>query len=297
LARQNREPAFGRVLMTVQSKMRFRRKFYRRASRTGLLIVMGAVFFPQIPGCGVFNPAFVNLFETPGTDSLATIDNAPGHVIVAFVNNAEVDERLLTFLESPAGGGLVLTDEEKRQLRPRVRFRVLITFVTGDQQEIEFVDGSTTFVQPGFNAQSEPDLNQNTQDNVVVVCDVAAINVMDPIEVFIPVTFRVFDFVEPTGLMPGFFRTVQTVPPQFEALEVDDVDQDLNTILQRNIGFRDSPAPVDNLQCGSVVTIVLTGVLSIPFFDLQGGVPGFDALNLISAASLGGRYEFRVSVR
>ncbi|MGB0715037.1 MAG: hypothetical protein ACPGXK_04110, partial [Phycisphaerae bacterium] len=77
-------------------------------------------------GCGAFNPAFLNLLDD-GSGQFITIDNAPGHVIVSFINNAEVSERLVSYLESPEGGGLVLTDEEKQNLRPRMRFRVLIT--------------------------------------------------------------------------------------------------------------------------------------------------------------------------
>ena len=94
-------------------------------------------------GCGVFNPAFVNLLDPAGTGQFATLNNAPGHVVIAFVNAAEVDERLLAFLESTEGGNLILTDAEKRALRPRMRLRARVTFADGTSQTIEFVDPGT----------------------------------------------------------------------------------------------------------------------------------------------------------
>ena len=56
-------------------------------------------------GCGTLGAGFVDLFDPSG--ALAVIEDAPGHVVVAFVNNAVVDERLIAYLESPGGGGLV----------------------------------------------------------------------------------------------------------------------------------------------------------------------------------------------
>ena len=254
----------------------------------GIWLVLG--------GCDALSPSFTSLLDG-GTGALTAIDNAPGHVILAFVNRAEVDERLIAYLESAEGGSLVLTNAEKRALTPRVRFRVQVTFSDGEQIIVEFVDGSTALVQPGFGAQSEADLNQNTLNNVVALCDVASVEVLSPIEVFVPVQWRVFTFVEPTQNSPGEFRVTAFQGPEFSNLETDVVDAGLNTLLRRNIGVRDGPAPLANPLCGSVVTIILDGVLSVPFRDDLGGVPGFVLDDLQSAATLGGRYEFRISVQ
>ena len=157
-----------------------------------------------LAGCGAFNPAFVSLVA-PG--AAQTLDNAPGHVVIGFVNNAEVDERLLAFMESPEGGNLDLTDAEKAELRPRMRLRIQITFTDGSVQTIDFITGSSNLVDPRFDALASPDLNQNDLGNVVVLCDVASVQ-LEPgsqIEVFIPVELTAFQLVETTtggGALP-----------------------------------------------------------------------------------------------
>jgi hypothetical protein len=268
----------------------------RRAPSLGCVGVLTVGICVFAGGCGAFNPAFLDLLDPTGSGSFATLDNAPGHVVVYFANNAEVDERLITYLESAEGGGLVFSDAEKRSLRPRVRLRVSVTFTNGTTQTIEFIDGTPDLVEQNFDAQAFPDLNQNDLNQVAVICDVARVEVVDPIEVFIPITWSVYNFVEPTGFNEGFYRLASEESPKFVQLQVDDVDEDLNTLLRRNIGIRDVASPVSDLQCGSVVAITLDGVLSVPFFRPVGNVPGFDNEDLESAASLGGRYEFIVSV-
>jgi hypothetical protein len=250
-----------------------------------------------VAGCGALNSSFVDLLDPTGPGAFSTLENAPGHVIVAFVNNAEVDERLVTFLESAAGGNLMLTDAQKRALRPRVRFRAQIQFVDGQELLLEFVSGSQELVQPAFRDQLAVDLNKADVTNAVVVCDVAAVQIVEPVEVFVPVELRTFQFVEPTAGEPGFFRESGRLPPGFRVLQVDDVDENLGTVLQRNIGIRDRPAPVFNPQCGTVIAFVLDGVLSVPFRDDLGSVPGFDVVDVANAARVGGRYEFRVTLQ
>jgi hypothetical protein len=174
---------------------------------------------------------------------------------------------------------------------------VAITFTDGQQSIVEFVDGSRRLVQSTFNAEAEPDLNQNDLGNVVAVCDVTSVQVLEPIEVFVPVELRTFEFVEPTGLMPGFFRETGRILPAFRALLADDIDADRNTIQRRNIDPRDRPIPAENPRCGSLISIVVDGVLSVPFREDQGGVPGYDVADVNSLSSVGGRYEFRVDVR
>jgi len=245
-------------------------------------------------GCGgdAFSPSFIDYLDPSG--QVATLDNAPGHLVMSFINNAEVDETLLSYLESAEGGGLVLTDEEKRNLRPRLRFRLQVTFGDGQQAVVEFVDGSTKLVQPTFDSSAEPDLNENDLDNFVVKCDVIRVEIIEPVEVFVPVELTTFQFVEPTGTEQGFFRPLALIPPQFQPLLPDEVDADGNTTLRRNVGIRDRAGPVDNPRCGAVIGVIVDGDLSVPF---RGPIPGFDVADLESAASVGGRYEFRITVQ
>lgn len=270
-------------------------------TRCGLMLWLG-VCGPALlmTGCDAFNPAFLSLIDASG--QYATLDNPSGHVAIVLVNNAEVGERVLTCLESADCGcvegeicdALVLSDEEMRTLKPRVRLRVRVTLTDGSSQLIEFIDGSTNLVKPSFNVEALPDLNQNDLNTVVVRCDVARVEVVDPIEVFVPIAWNVYDFVEPTETVPGYWRVSREERAKFVPLQVDDVDADLRTVLRRNIGIRDAPAPMDDPACGSVVAVTLDGVLTVPFFQ---GEPGYDALDEESTASVGGRYEFRVSVQ
>ncbi len=261
------------------------RPCFRTRIRTRALVLLLST-----AGCGALNPSFVQMFNPDAS----TLDNAPGHLVIGLVNNAEVDERLIAYLESAQGGSLMLSDAEKQQLRPRIRFRVEVTYRDGQTALIEFVNGSANLVQPGFEAEAEADLSQNDLDNVVVICDVALVQIVPPIEVFIPVELTTFEFEEPTDANPGVFRETGTIDPQFTELLEDEVDEDGNTTLRRNFGIRDGPAPAENPLCGSVITIVLDGTLSVPFFQ---DVPGFDVADAESAASVGGRYEFRISLQ
>lgn len=249
-------------------------------------------------GCGVFNPAFINLIDVSGTGQFQSINNAPGHVVLAIINNTTIDERLLDFLD----GKLNLTDAEKIALKPRIRMRLRITFIDGNFQIIEFITGSPDLVDPDFDAQAFPDLNQNDLNNAVVLCDVAAIQ-LEPnsiIEVFIPVALTSFELIESnnqTGAVITTFQPRGRIVPQFQNLMVDDLGPDDNVMLQRNIGIRDVLSPVTNLLCGSVVTVVINGVLSVPFLDVVSSSPSFDIGDEETIARIGGRYEFRLSVQ
>ena len=253
-------------------------------------------------GCSAFNPAFLNVIAGDGAAAAATIPNPPGHVIVTLVNNAEVAEQVITCLESDncgcreeeQCGALQLTDAEKRALKPRIRLRVRVTFRDGTSQLIEYVDGSKDLVKPNFNATALPDLNQNDLNTVVTICEVASVEVVAPIEVFVPIVWSRFELVDPTDNVAGFTRTAGQLLPQFVTLQVDDVDEDLNTLVRRNIGLRDAPATVTNPLCGAVVAITINGALSVPFFE---GRPGFNQDDEEQGASVGGRYEFSVSVQ
>lgn len=251
-------------------------------------------------GCSALNPAFVDLISPDGAGA-ATLQPAPGFVVIAFLNNAQVDEQLISFLEGP--GGLVLTDLQKRALRPRIRARVRVTFTNGSVNEWEFVDGTQDLVDQRFAAIVEPDLNLNDLDNAVVQCDVARIELIQAsIDVFIPVEIEVWEQVEvATGIgnqVTNLFVRRGQIQPAFRGLRMDDVDQDGNTILKRNIGIRDLPAPVISPICGTVVTISMNGTLAVPFLTGPGittNNPSYDRGDAASEALIGGQYEFIVS--
>lgn len=252
--------------------------------------------------CSAFNPAFVDVVVPGGTGS--TIDNAPGHVVIQFVNNAEVDERLIAYITSDDGGNLDLTDLERRQLRPRVRLRVQVTFADESTNIIEFVDGSARLVDQAFDVTALPDLNQNDLTNAVVLCDVSRVEIapQTDIEVFVPVPmvqYEIVEVVDANDIVVGVTPVAREVlAPQFRPLQVDQIDEDGNVLVRRNIGVRDVPSPIPEPLCGSVVTIVLNGVLSVPFLDEFGiEVPSFDQNDASSVGGIGGRYEFVVGVR
>ena len=270
----------------------------RRRPCPGPGLLLGWLVLSMV-GCGAFNPSFLALFDATATGGFQLIDNAPGHVVLSVVNNTELDERLLEFLLTQ---GLELTDVEKRTLRPRLRLRVRVTFVDGTFQVIEFITGSRSLIDPSFDAQSFPDLNQNDMGNAVVWCDVAEVR-LEPgsnLEVFIPVELTGFELVETSGLggqVSTEFEPRERIPPQFRAMQVDDVDDDGNTVLQRNIGIRDVPGPTSNFICGTVMGIVIEGVLSTPFLEGVTDAPSYDVNDANQTASIGGRYEFRVALQ
>ena len=252
-------------------------------------------------GCSALNPAFIDLFDTDG--KLAQTENAPGHVVISFINNAEVDEQLRSYLTKgkPEGGGVELTPGEILSLRPRLRFRVRVDFVDGSFNVFEFVDGSPKLVDADFDQQADPDLNDNDLDNVVVVCPVASIAIVGAIEVFVPVAIEQWRLVVPELGGDAFF--VQEAENsadglQFIQLDSDIVDADENVVLKQNIGIRDSAVPVIGPSCGSVVAFVINGVLSVPFAPgLPTESPAVRIDDPQSVGSIGGRYEIEVQIR
>lgn len=251
-----------------------------------------------IAGCGAFNPAFLSLVAPDGGESFVTIPNPPGHVIVAFVNNAEVDERLISYLAPQ----LDLTDAEIRSLRPRVRIRLQVAFTDGSAQTIEFIDGTQGFVDPSFDAESFADLNQNDLTTIVNRCDVASVTLApgSQVEVFMPVQLLGFQLVEGTTPGGGTSQTWEQrnqIDPEFRPILADVVDQDGNVEVQRNVGIRDTVAPTTNVLCGSVIAVTISGTLTAPFLDVASADPSFNVDDEAAIARIGGRYEFGVSVR
>jgi hypothetical protein len=249
-------------------------------------------------GCGAFNPAFLALLDAENAEDYVTVDNPPGHVIVAFVNNTEMDERLINYLAPQLG----LSEAEIRELRPRVRMRLQVTFTDGSAQEFEFVDGTPGIVDPDFDAEAFADLNQNTLNNVVNICDVASVTLApgSTVEVFMPVELLGFQLVEGTTPGGGTSQTWEQrtqIAPAFRDLELDEVDEDGNVVVQRNVGIRDTVAPTTNVLCGSVIAVIISGTLTAPFLDVASSDPSFDIEDEATIARIGGRYEFNVSVQ
>ena len=262
-------------------------------------VALAAAVIPALfsAGCGAFNPAFVNV-ATGGTGGFTTIPNPPGHVVVAFVNNTQFDERLIGYLAPQ----LDLTEDEIRLLTPRVRGRLRVTFADGTFVTVEMVSGSKSFIEPGFDANAFPDLNQNDLTNLVVQCDVASVT-LEPgafVEVFIPVELTGFELLENTadaGNPTFMFEPRQTIAPQFRVLQTDDVDADGNVILRRNVGTRDRVHPTRDVICGGVIEITIQGSLSVPFLDGASTAPTVDIENEPQVAGIGGRFSFRTTVQ
>lgn len=266
-----------------------------RLARRSLAVGLLAAF---LGGCSALNPAFVDFVAGGQANTFITLDPAPGHVVIAFINNTEMDEQLIGYLEGP--GGLNFTDAEKRSLRPRIRARVQVTFVGGAQAAFEFISGTPNVIDQRETAFAVPDLSENDLDNAVVLCNVARVELLQgSVEVFMPVRLTVYELQEiGLGLINNTFRQREQIPPQFRRLEVDDVDIDGNTILLRNIGIREVPGPVVSPICGTVITISLTGTLSVPFLigpGVIGNDPSYDRDDEPSEAAIGGQYGFVVS--
>lgn len=273
-----------RLLLTIQ-------RFLKSPVR--MHAVLGGIVL-GLAGCDAFNPAFVNIVAPNVAATSASVPNPPGYVVVTLQNNVQIQPRLVDYLLPD----LDLTPAERQDLRARIRLRLRITFVDGTFQVVEMISGSGEFVDPSFNAEALADLRTNTLTNIVVRCDVASVQ-LEPgtnIEVFIPVPLEIWEVVELENTIELQLRG--TRPPQFQALQVDDVDEDGNVILLRNIDPRNVLSPIGNLICGTVVPVVVTGVLAVPFLDEAGsGNPSFDQDDENIEAVIGGRYQFNVSAR
>lgn len=271
-------------------------------TRAALWLCCGALLVVAqfVTGCDALNPAFVAVWVDPeAAAQFQSISNAPGHVVVQIANNADIDESLINYMQTL---GVTLTPAERRALKPRVRMRLRITFVDGTFQTIEFITGTPDFVDPAFAAFAEPDLNQNTLDNAVVLCDVQSVQ-LEPgtnVEVYIPVQMTAFELVETSsvgGQVTTEFQPRETINPAFRILQVDDLDQDGNVILERNIGVRNVPTPITNVTCGTVIGVTVTGTLAVPFLRRVSSEPSYDRDDESTVAQIGGRYEFRLSAQ
>ncbi len=252
----------------------------------------------MIPGCDALNPAFVD-FVSSTFDEVNISPQGPdsaGHVIIALRNDTVFDEALLDYLVASGLDEALVTGDN---VRPLIRMLVTITFLNDEQIQIEFNDGSPTILDPGVAPMSIPDLNREQKNNIVFQCNVARVELASLPSVLVPVSFETTRINPGTDTTPSFRERVMVAPPQFDLLTIDQTDQFGNTVLLQNIDVRDQPAPAISPLCGAVVTIRLSGVLSVPFEVNEFGLllPGtLDTDGLAQAASPG-RFEINVGIR
>ncbi len=273
--------------------------FIGRSMVPGLLLLCSMAISIGATGCGfdardALNPAFVD-FLGPAVIGSPSGPTSSGHVVIAFRNDTRFDEQLLTYLVEQGLDPTILEDPD---LRPRVRMVVQITFVNDETLIVEFNDGSATVIDPAFDASTVPELLETQQDNLVVQCDVSRVNLVGLPSVFLPtfVTTTTFDNAQFVVLTR---RDLTIADPRFVQLQVDQVDDLGNPVILRNVGVRNQPAPAVGPNCGSVVTLVMSGTLKINFSPNGAGalVPGFLDTDIDSQEESPGRYQITVGIR
>ncbi len=261
----------------------------------GLLLLAGLGMTLVFFSCGdALNPAFIDILPRGIADPQGP--GSSGHVVVALRNDAIFDDRVLAFLLNEGLDEELLEDP---RLRPMVRMLVNITFANGNTTQVQFLDGSNQVVDPEASELTRQELQRTQQDNLVVQCDVSRVELVDLPEVFVPVFFETTRINPGDENTPQFRERVNVVPPQYERLEIDTVDEFGTTIVQRNIDIRDAPAPAVGPNCGSVVTITFAGTLSVPFeINFAGDdVPGVLNTDFTARERSPGRFEVRVGIR
>ncbi|MFQ5489216.1 MAG: hypothetical protein ACE5GE_00730 [Phycisphaerae bacterium] len=274
-------------------------------------------------GCSaaLFNPEFVDVFDATGAGTVGSVENATGHVPIIFVNRLRYAPSLASFMrtlnEERRLSGIPEGVTDFNSLRPRVRLRVRVTYENGNVIEHEFVDGDGVFeFEPREENEEDlgipitpvdPNLTENTLSRVVALCDVIRVEIVGNVQVFVPVIVRTIR-VEVGDLAQQTRTLVVTDNPQFRPILPDEVDENLNVTLLRNFGVREGPGPAENLTCGSMVGIVVSGVVTVPFTAPEDNpedsfiaqrdeVPGFVDTDVPAQVSVPGRYEFLVRVR
>lgn len=282
-----------------------RSRLIRRWCRASQMIACAGAISLGLGGCGVFNPAFVDLLGSDVGAQFSTIDSPPGHVIVSFINNVEFDDRLINYLIDQ---GVAISSEDRRSIKPLIRMRVRVTFVdrdptTGEQvtADFEFSSGSTEIVDPAFAQETKADRERAGLQNAVLLCDVAKVEILplSSLEVFIPVEILEYELVNVTGAggtQATDFEIRGRRDPRFRQLRLDDAD-DVEDGLQRNIDQRDFSSQAPFVVCGNAVSFVVSGSLSVPFLTGTDDNPSFDRADVNTEARIGGRYQIRVSVQ
>ncbi len=311
-------------------------RYFIRAKGGRVLLTAGAAMLlgPALAGCelntaSLFNPAFVDVVASgDGANELATINNAPGHVPVMFVNNTRFSAQLTSYLEALNAdrrlSGVDPLSTDLSNLRPRLRVPVRVTYANAEDSVLtfEFIDGDGVVEVDTFSEEDEtgeedaglvteaptdPRLTERDLTRLVATCDVARVEVLESAQVFVPVFVRTIDIETPE--FGGRIRVVEQIdPPQFRPVLVDELNDDFSITLLRNFSFEDGPAPAENLRCGAVVGIVLSGTVAVPFtgpetnasdefIQNQDEVPGFINTDNAAEASIPGRYRFDTTVR
>ena len=280
-------------------------------------IVLGACTVPTT----LFNSAFVDILDAEGTGQNATIDNAEGHIPVIFVNKTRFSPQLARYLEDLNAArrlsGADPTQTDLRDLRPRLRVRVRVTFENEAFLTFEFVDGDgiveidvrDTDVDTGApDLPQDPRLTENDLTRMVAACGVVGVEIEGDPQVFLPVftrTIRV-DVGDESGEQTRILVT--TAPPGFMPVLPDEVDAEVNVTLLRNYGVREAPPTAANLRCGTMVGIAISGTVGVPFtapedepedefIEEHSEVPGFVDTDAQSQASMPGRFSFLVQRR
>jgi hypothetical protein len=271
----------GNAMALLRQKYHVRRLGLRRVlpAAAGLAVGIALVSCAAIPS-SVFNPAFVDILDAEGTGENATVENAPGHIPVVFVNRTTFSPQLINYLEdlnaSRRLSGTDPTAQDLRDLRPRMRVQMLVAFDNGSILPFEFVDGDgvveidvrDTDVDIGIpDLPTDPRLTENDLTRLVASCDadVVGVSIVGNPQVFVPVftrTIRV-EVGEESGEQTRIL--VATDPPGFTAILRDEVDADLNVTLLRNYGVREAPAAAEDLRCGTMVGIRISGTVSVPW--------------------------------
>lgn len=265
-------------------------------------------------GCSALNPEAVSvLLPAHLADDVTsgTTENAPGHVVIFFINNTRFDGNVLNYLRDQG-----VDVDSDADLRPRVRFRVQVDFDANTSNIFEFVDGSDLFdgVVTSVDEQGNPitqsatpppELTEDTLTNCVMVCDVGRVqpayeftDSSSSIEMFIPTFLKEITLAATElGLVRRELKTI--AQPAFRALLVDSVGETGSVEVTRNFGTRDIPGFPTNLICGSVVTFVLSGDLTLPFVvdETNNNVPGYLDTDTPSQDAVPGRFELKISVR
>jgi len=257
--------------------------------------------------CSALNPAFVDTLAFVDQDSIiasSTLENAPGHIPVLLINNAIFSPELLAYMERVLPSSI----PDEANLRPRIRLTVAVTFTDGNTTTFEFLDG-TPLIEGSLNVDDPDfelpdlivpeDLLTNDLDNAVALCDVSLVTIDGLIEMFVPVHLKEITVDEAGQGAEPTRQLVNVTEPQFQPLLVDEVDENGTVVVLRNFGVRNIPAPATNLLCGSVVAIVLNGVLSVPFVvdEIGETVPGFLDTDVGSQTSIPGRFDLLLTLQ
>ncbi len=255
------------------------------------LRLLAAAIVCTLAACDAFSPAFLDVLgpsiaPPQGPDS-------SGHVAVVMRNDTLFDERLTQHLVNRGLDAALIEDPE---LRPFVRMVLQITFVNGDALQVEFTDGSAAIIDPAVRASDFPDLTRTQQDNLVVQCDVARVDLLQLPSVFVPAFFEATRIDPGDENTPPFRVRTNITTPQFVVLQLDQSDALGNATVFRNVDIRDAPAPAIAPNCGSVVTITVSGTLSLPFERNANGDDTPGALVTDQARILASPGRFRISV-